>query len=65
VGPSGVIAGSVAAAGFASSQNWSIAIPPVAVIGRLGASIAVGTVAGLYPAARAARIFPTEALRTG
>lgn len=63
-GTLGVVLGTAAASGFAISQSWAIVVPPVAVVGGLVASLAVGAVAGLYPAARAARVSPTEALRT-
>lgn len=40
-------------------------IPPVAVVGGLLSALVIGAVAGLYPAWRAARVSPTEALRGG
>jgi FtsX-like permease family/DNA methylase len=60
----GVGAGAAATAVFATTQGWTVVIPPVAVAGGLGAALAIGGVAGLYPAVRAARVPPTEALRT-
>lgn len=60
----GIATGSLAAAGFAASQAWTVVVPPVAVLGGLGAAIVIGGVAGLYPAIRAARVSPSEALRT-
>ncbi|MGD2051976.1 MAG: ABC transporter permease, partial [Acidimicrobiia bacterium] len=38
---------------------------PVAMVGGMAAALVIGAVAGLYPAIRAARMSPTEALRTG
>jgi putative ABC transport system permease protein len=39
-------------------------IPPLGLWGGLAVAIVIGGIAGLYPAARAARLWPTEALRT-
>jgi putative ABC transport system permease protein len=60
----GTIIGVLATAGYAMSQHWSIVLPPVALYGGLGAAMAIGAVAGLYPSLRAARLSPTDALRT-
>lgn len=47
---------------YALGQGWPVAIPVWAVAGGLGATVFIGGVSGLYPAARAARIPPTSAL---
>jgi putative ABC transport system permease protein len=60
----GVTAGVVSTAIYAATKHWQIAIPTVAWAGGLGAAILIGAVAGLLPAVRAARMSPTEALRT-
>lgn len=39
-------------------------MPWYVLAGGIGAATAIGAVAGLYPAMRAARMAPTEALRT-
>ena len=51
-------------AGYAASQGWQAVVPPVALAGGLIAATAIGAVAGLYPALRAARLSPTDALRS-
>jgi putative ABC transport system permease protein len=50
---------------YAFIKGWAIVIPTVAWTGGIGAAIAIGALAGLVPAIRAARLSPTEALRTG
>jgi putative ABC transport system permease protein len=63
-GLAGIIIGGAATAIYAVSQHWSVVIPALALYGGVGAALVIGAVAGLYPSMRAARLSPTEALRT-
>ncbi len=63
-GPAGTVVGAVATVIYAISQHWSVQIPAVAIYGGVGAALVIGAIAGLYPSMRAARLSPTEALRT-
>jgi putative ABC transport system permease protein len=59
----GVLLGAGLAVAYALSQGWTPIIPPVAVVGGIIAAVAIGAIAGFYPAMRAARLSPTDALR--
>jgi putative ABC transport system permease protein len=63
-GIAGVLLGVIATVVFAELQNWGVIIPAIAVWGGLLAALVIGGIAGLYPALRAARLSPTEALRS-
>ena len=60
----GLAIGSAVTAGYALSQGWSLSIPAIALGGGFAAALLIGAAAGLYPASRAARMAPTDALRT-
>ena len=61
----GVLLGAGITVAFAISRDLTLAVPIAGLFGSIGAALAVGAVAGLYPAIRAARIEPAEAVRTG
>ena len=63
-GLTGTTTGITATAIYARIQHWHLLIPPEALYGGLSAALAIGAIAGLYPATRAARLSPTQALRT-
>jgi putative ABC transport system permease protein len=49
---------------YANIKDWNVLVPPVAIGGGIAAALLIGAIAGLYPAVRAARLSPTEALRS-
>jgi putative ABC transport system permease protein len=63
-GIAGALLGALVTAAYSTAEGQQIVVPPEAVIGGIAAALAIGAVAGLYPALRAARLSPTEALRT-
>jgi len=63
-GVGGVALGAGVTAVYAWSRGWGVLIPTIAIVGGIAAAVAIGVIAGLYPAMRAARVSPTEALRT-
>jgi putative ABC transport system permease protein len=63
-GVGGVLLGIGVTAGYATVQGWPAVVPVWVSLGAVGATLVIGAVAGLYPAVRAARLAPTEALAT-
>ena len=63
-GAAGVAAGGIATTVYATTKHWTVVIPTQAWAGGITAAIAIGALAGLLPAIRAASLSPTEALRT-
>ena len=63
-GTVGLLAGAAITEVVARARHWTPLIPPQALWGGLAVAVTIAAVAGLYPATRAARLSPTEALRT-
>jgi putative ABC transport system permease protein len=61
-GIGGALLGVLVTVGFAAANHWPAVVPAWASGGGIVATLVIGTCAGLYPAWRAARLSPTEAL---
>jgi putative ABC transport system permease protein len=62
-GAGGILAGILITSAYAHIRHWRTAIPPTLPPAALAAALTFGLIAGLYPAIRAARQSPTDALR--
>jgi putative ABC transport system permease protein len=58
----GGMLGAAITAGYALYQHWPTVLPTSALLGSAAVAVVIGVLAGVYPAARAARLTPTEAL---
>jgi putative ABC transport system permease protein len=60
----GVALGAAATAGYAATEGWIVVVPALSIAGAAVIALALGALAGLYPAVRAARLAPAAALRS-
>lgn len=58
----GIVLGTAVVAAVALGNGWAFTVPWTAYVAGLGATLAIGGVAGVFPAVRAARTSPTVAL---
>jgi putative ABC transport system permease protein len=63
-GLGGALLGIAVTTGYAAYQHWPAVVPLWATTGGLLATLVIGATAGIYPAWRAARMPPTDALTT-
>jgi putative ABC transport system permease protein len=61
-GVAGVLLGGAVTAGYALVQDWPAVVPVWVLGGGVAATVLIGALAGWYPAIRASRLPPTEAL---
>lgn len=62
-GAAGAAAGGFATTVYAAARHWDAVVPWPVLLAAVGLGVAIGGLAGLYPALRAARLAPAEALR--
>lgn len=59
----GVVIGVASAMGITAYAGWTTYVSPPAILLGIGVSLSVGLVFGIYPAVKAARLEPVDALR--
>jgi putative ABC transport system permease protein len=62
-GAAGAVTGGFATTVYAASRHWDAVVPWPVLLAAVGLGVVIGGLAGLYPALRAARLAPAEALR--
>jgi putative ABC transport system permease protein len=63
-GTGGVLLGVAITTSYADMQHWPTVVPAWVMAGGIAATLVIGVLAGLYPAVRASRLAPTDALAT-
>ncbi len=63
-GLAGAAIGGLVTGAYAASRGWQAVVPPAALGAAVASALLIGGLAGIWPALRAARLSPTEALRT-
>jgi putative ABC transport system permease protein len=63
-GIAGVATGTVITLAYARIRGWGVILPAQYLGAGIATALLIGALAGVYPALRAARMSPTEALRT-
>lgn len=63
-GAAGVATGGFITIAYSRIRGWGVILPAQYLAAGVATALMIGAIAGLYPALRAARMSPTEALRT-
>ncbi len=64
-GLAGAVIGAWVTGAYAMSRGWQTVVPATGLGAAVVSALLIGGLAGIWPALRAARLSPTEALRTG
>jgi putative ABC transport system permease protein len=63
-GGTGTLLGAAITVGYGQFRGWTLALPLYVPAAGVAAAVVIGALAGLYPAQRASRLSPVEALRS-